>query len=276
MASSIPPARALFRRCWTCSPDKSPLPCNSSKACALCTKLARASSWKSAQRRLCKVSLRMSSAATAMWFHSSPIIPSSATSHRSTRRYAAFTPQDWAAGPPQPQPRNRQHPFRWHQRRPKRLSPSRSLLPQAPPPPPAPPAPDSDHYTELGRFFAEVLERGWQIHRGQDRAPADLPVVITGAALGLPGTEHIFDDANLARILRGDQFIDLIPPRLRKAMLDKHITRLVKSDNGGPTFETISNVADVIKLAGRGGVFDLEDEFGISADRLAALDRATQ
>ena len=42
--------------------------------------------------------------------------------------------------------------------------------------------------------------------------------MITGAALGLPGTEHIFDDANLARILRGDQFIDLIPTRLRKAM----------------------------------------------------------
>ena len=97
-----------------------------------------------------------------------------------------------------------------------------------------------------------------------------------GAALGLPGTEHIFDDENLGRILRGDQFIDLIPTRLRKAMLDKHITRLVKSDNGGPTFETINNIADVIKLAGRGGAFDLEKEFGISADRLAALDRATQ
>ena len=123
------------------------------------------------------------------------------------------------------------------------------------------------HYAELGHFFAEVLERGWQIHRGQDRAPANVPVVITGAALGLPGTEHIFDDANIARILRGDQFIDLIPTRLRKAMLDKHITRLVKSDNGGPTFETINNVADVIKLAGRGGAFDLEKEFGISADR---------
>ena len=106
--------------------------------------------------------------------------------------------------------------------------------------------------------------------------PANLPVVITGAALGLPGTEHIFDDENLARILRGDQFIDLIPTRLRKAMLDKHITRLVKSDNGGPTFETINNVADVIKLAGRGGAFDLEKEFGVSADRVAALDRATQ
>ncbi len=134
----------------------------------------------------------------------------------------------------------------------------------------------SDHYNELGRFFADILDRAWQIHHGTEPIRAKDPVVITGAALGLPGTDHIFDDGNLARILRGDQFIDLIPTRLRKAMLDKHITRLVKSDNGGPTFETINNVADVIKLAGRGGAFDLETEFGISADRRAALDRVTQ
>ena len=36
-------------------------------------------------------------------------------------------------------------------------------------------------------------------------------VVITGAALGLPGTEHIFDDANIGRILQGEQFIDVDP-----------------------------------------------------------------
>ena len=30
------------------------------------------------------------------------------------------------------------------------------------------------------------------------KGPPIAPVVITGAALGLPGTEHIFDDANLA------------------------------------------------------------------------------
>ena len=70
-------------------------------------------------------------------------------------------------------------------------------------------------------------------------AAADRPVVITGASLGLPGTERIFDDGNVARILRGEQFIDVIPTRFRRAMLDKHITRLVKSDNGGPTFEEI-------------------------------------
>jgi acyl transferase domain-containing protein/acyl carrier protein/NAD(P)-dependent dehydrogenase (short-subunit alcohol dehydrogenase family) len=140
-----------------------------------------------------------------------------------------------------------------------------------------PPAPLSDHrYAELGRFFAEVLERGQQIYQGQKKTPTEAPVVITGAALGLPGTEHIFDDGNIARILRGDQFIDAIPTRFRQAMLDKHIIRLVKSDNGGPTFETITNLADVIKLAARGKSFDLEKEFGISAERIPALDCVTQ
>ena len=92
-------------------------------------------------------------------------------------------------------------------------------------------------------------------------------MVITGAAIGLPGTEHIFDDGNIARILRGDQFIKAIPSELRKDMLDKRITRLVKSESGEARFDTIEDVADVIKLAGRGGAFDLEKEFGISAER---------
>ncbi|HYL46025.1 MAG TPA: beta-ketoacyl synthase N-terminal-like domain-containing protein, partial [Candidatus Limnocylindrales bacterium] len=132
-----------------------------------------------------------------------------------------------------------------------------------------------DQYVELGKMFADVLERGWKMTHGENPAPANEPVVITGAALGLPGTDHIFDDANIGRLLHGDQFIDSIPTRLRHDMLDKHITRLVKNDNGS-AFETINNVADVIKLAGRGGVFDVEKEFGISADRHAALDRVTQ
>ncbi len=106
--------------------------------------------------------------------------------------------------------------------------------------------------------------------------PAPQPVAITGAALGLPGPGRIFDDANVARILHGDQAIDVIPTRFRRAMLDKHITRLVKNDRGAASFETIANLSEVIKLAGRGGDFDLEKEFGISAERLAALDRATQ
>ncbi len=59
-------------------------------------------------------------------------------------------------------------------------------------------------------------------------------------------------------------------------MLDKHITRLVKSESGEARFETLTDVADVIKLAGRGGAFNLEEEFGISSERVAALDVVTQ
>jgi acyl transferase domain-containing protein len=135
---------------------------------------------------------------------------------------------------------------------------------------------NGDCYSQLGHLFADVLDRGYEIYHGKNNATTSVPVVITGAALGLPGTEHIFDDGNIARILRGDQLIDAIPTRFRRAMLDKHITRLVKSENGEPRFETISNVADVIKLAGRGGAFDLEAEFGVSSDRVGALDRVTQ
>ena len=134
---------------------------------------------------------------------------------------------------------------------------------------------NGDHYNELGRLFADVLDRGYELYHGQNGRSTSAPVVITGAALGLPGTEHIFDDSNIGRILRGDQFIDLIPTGFRQAMLDKHITRLVKSENGA-RFETLTDVADVIKLAGRGGAFNLKDEFGISSERVAALDRVTQ
>jgi malonyl CoA-acyl carrier protein transacylase len=139
----------------------------------------------------------------------------------------------------------------------------------------APAAPPSDRDAALGRLFAEVLDRGWEIYHGHTNAPAVESAVITGAALGLPGAPHIFDDGNIGRILRGEQFIDVIPTRLRHAMLDKQINRLVKSETGEATFESISNVSDVIKLAGRGNAFDLEKEFGIPAERLPALDRVT-
>ncbi|MGC2109356.1 MAG: beta-ketoacyl synthase N-terminal-like domain-containing protein, partial [Candidatus Korobacteraceae bacterium] len=111
---------------------------------------------------------------------------------------------------------------------------------------------------------------------GQKPASTPEPVTITGASLGLPGTEHIFDDGNIERILRGDQFITVIPAEFRRAMLDKRIRRLVKSELGEPRFESITDVAEVIKLAGRGGAFDLESEFGVPAEHLAAFDRVTR
>ncbi len=102
------------------------------------------------------------------------------------------------------------------------------------------------------------------------------PVVVTGAALGLPGTERVFDDENIGRILAGQQFIGSIPHDLRREMVDKHITRLVKPEAGEPTFVTIDDEADVMKLAGRRGELDLVAEFGVEEARDAALDPTTR
>ncbi|MGO8772372.1 type I polyketide synthase, partial [Mycobacterium sp.] len=142
----------------------------------------------------------------------------------------------------------------------------------------------TDRYAELGRLLVDVVERGLHAEPGtalsvasSASAPAvSEPVVVTGAALGLPGVERVFDDANVARILEGQQFIDTIPHRLRRAMVDRHITRLVKRASGGPTFETIANEAEVIKLAGRGAPLDVVAEFGVDAARDAALDSTTR
>ena len=112
---------------------------------------------------------------------------------------------------------------------------------------------------------------------GRERpARVDEPVVITGAAVGTPGTEKVFDDGNLSRLLHGEQFIDVIPTRARREIAERHITRLVKAEDGSGSFQTIDDPADVIKLAGRAGALDLAEEFGIDADRLAALGRETQ
>ncbi len=128
---------------------------------------------------------------------------------------------------------------------------------------------------EIGRMFLQLLDRagisGGVGGAGATSARREAPV-ITGAALGLPGTERIFDDGNVARILAGEQFIDVIPARLRRAMVDKHVTRLVKKEGQDPVFEIIDDVADVIKLAGRAGAFDLTAEYGVPADRASALD----
>src|ERR687898_277399 len=142
-----------------------------------------------------------------------------------------------------------------------------------------------DRYLELGHLLVDFLERSRSVWEAPSPAPATAPgpvvagppepVVITGAALGLPGTERVFDDDNLARILDGQQFIDLIPQSLREAIADKHITRLVKSEDGA-RFETIDSPDDVIKLAARAGALDLAAEFGVDPDRDKALDDCTR
>src|SRR5208283_3104638 len=63
----------------------------------------------------------------------------------------------------------------------------------APPASTAPAIPtNGNSYNDLGRLLSETLERGgWQLSRGEKPATSYAPVVITGASLGLPGTERI-------------------------------------------------------------------------------------
>ncbi len=137
-------------------------------------------------------------------------------------------------------------------------------------------APETERYTELGKLFADFLDKGFQIYSGGKRSQAPVDICITGAALGLPGVEGVFDDSNVERILRGDVFINQIPKDLRRQMVEKNITRLVKTDGGEAKFESIESMADVIKLAARAKEFDLIHDFGFPEDRMPALDRVTK
>ncbi len=102
-------------------------------------------------------------------------------------------------------------------------------------------------------------------------------VVISGTGLGLPGSEKpLMSEDNAERILRGEQFVDLIPERFRKRMVEKRIVRIVKAADGSGRLETIDSTDDAIKLAGRPGPFDLISEYGVDERLVETLDRSSQ
>ncbi len=131
-------------------------------------------------------------------------------------------------------------------------------------------------YNELGKLFVEFMDKGFQIYSGGQRSQAAVDICITGASLGLPGVDGVFSDSNVDRMLRGDVFIKPIPMNMRQQMVEKNITRLVKTESGEGRFETIESTADVIKLAARAKGFDLIRDFGFPEDRLPALDIVTK
>lgn len=108
------------------------------------------------------------------------------------------------------------------------------------------------------------------------RLPLTGSVVISGAGLGLPGKNgKVFNDQNIASILNGDVRIEQLPDDTRQTMLAKRVTRLIKSE-AGAVMEMIDQLDQTVKLAGQRGDFDLVEEFGIPAGRVAATDISTQ
>ncbi|MDR0311954.1 MAG: type I polyketide synthase, partial [Acidobacteriota bacterium] len=56
--------------------------------------------------------------------------------------------------------------------------------------------------TELGKLFAEFMDKSFQVYsRGYDGASAPSGICVTGASLGLPGVDGVFQDSNIERLL---------------------------------------------------------------------------
>jgi hypothetical protein len=85
-------------------------------------------------------------------------------------------------------------------------------------------------------------------------APAQEPVVISGAGLGLPGVDPMFDDANIARILDAASSSSMPTPgnrfRDRSSPGADHPTGQ-GGHQGRAASKTIEDEADVVKLAGQ-------------------------
>ncbi len=110
---------------------------------------------------------------------------------------------------------------------------------------------------------------------GKPFAPnLDASVVATGASLGLPGGEEVFGADNLLSLLRGDNRIDHIQERAQH-FLEMGLVRLVKDPTTGQgSFLPVTELDQVIRLAGIAGAFDLSD-WGIDANLQRAIDITT-
>ena len=110
----------------------------------------------------------------------------------------------------------------------------------------------------------------------QGEQPVFGSVVISGVGLGLPGrNRHIFDDENVRSILDGEIRIDPLTEEKRRHLLEKQVTRLIKSESGA-IMENITGLDQTVKLAGQGGDFDVVEEFGFPQERAESLDIASK
>ncbi len=101
-------------------------------------------------------------------------------------------------------------------------------------------------------------------------------VVVTGAGLGLPGRgRKVFDDQNIQRLMNGEMMIEALDDDVREGILDKRVTRLVKSE-AGAVMEEITDLDQTLKLSGQRGEFDLVRDFGVPEERVDSLDISTQ
>lgn len=99
---------------------------------------------------------------------------------------------------------------------------------------------------------------------------------ISGISIGLPGAHKaLFADDNWDRILRGENLIDSLSVTEQQKIVDKNVVRLQKGGDGSAQFQVISDIAQVIHLAGLRGGFDVA-QYGVGHELADSLDRTFQ
>ncbi len=99
---------------------------------------------------------------------------------------------------------------------------------------------------------------------------------VSGISVGLPGAHKaLFADDNWDRILRGENMIDALPEAERRKIVGKNIVRLEKGAGGSAQFQVISDISQVIQLAGQRGGFDIAN-YGVGKELADSLDSTFQ
>ncbi|MCQ2410788.1 MAG: acyltransferase domain-containing protein, partial [Elusimicrobiaceae bacterium] len=107
--------------------------------------------------------------------------------------------------------------------------------------------------------------------------PAHKSVVISGIAAGGPGSwDKIFREGVLDEILSGRNMIEPVSSDTQQKQIDKHVEFVIKSPDGNHRIERLTSASQAIKLAAKGGAFDLEKEFGLPAKWVRSMDRSFQ
>lgn len=100
--------------------------------------------------------------------------------------------------------------------------------------------------------------------------------VITGTAAGLPGNGGVFAADNMDRLIRGDSLIHPISGSMKMAFLEKNVVQVKKLPDGTKKRIKVDTEADVIKLAGTLGSFDLSASYGVPQGLAETMDIAAQ
>jgi len=102
------------------------------------------------------------------------------------------------------------------------------------------------------------------------------PYIVSGISLGLPGLDQVFEPDTFERIIAGENFISELSDEYKQRLLDKNLVRIVKDSNGNSELVPCETFDMIPQLAGRGGYFDLSEQYGIDSKITSAMDITTK